>query len=71
LIKTPRDIRILPNWVPAEKRDEVMDEIDLFPRIKVSYQLKIEDDTIEEFTTDDILIVIEITFNLKVKCSTN
>lgn len=55
LVKQPRETRNLPNWVPAEFREEIHNEIDLFPRIKLEQCLTIDDDTVEEMTTDDCL----------------
>jgi hypothetical protein len=60
LVKNPRESRSLPNYVPDDKRAALHDEIDLFPRIKITHKLQIEDDTVEELTTDDFLTVMII-----------
>jgi hypothetical protein len=57
LIKQPRETRNLPNYVPENLRSALHDEIDLFPRLIVTHKLKIEDESVEEMTTDDFLTV--------------
>lgn len=39
-------------------KKSVQEEVDLFPRLKLTTNLKIEDETVDEMTTDDFLIVI-------------
>lgn len=53
----PREQRTLPNYVPEEFKQQLNDEIDLFPRIKVSYTLEIEDETVTDLTNEDFLLV--------------
>lgn len=68
LVKHSREVRTvknisslngvkLPNWIPNEFKEAIHEEIDMFPRLKIEYDLKIDDDTAQEMTSEDYLQV--------------
>ncbi|KAM3136562.1 hypothetical protein pb186bvf_011365 [Paramecium bursaria] len=50
----------IPNWVPEEYKEQILSEIEMFPRLKVEHSITVDDDTIDEFTIED-LILLKIT----------
>ena len=50
----------IPNWVPEEYKEQILSEIEMFPRLKVEHSITVDDDTIDEFTIEDLILVILI-----------
>ncbi|CAD8205461.1 unnamed protein product [Paramecium octaurelia] len=57
LVQKSVDQRVLPNWVPEEFKDQIMNEINMFPQLDIKHEVTVDDESIVEQCNEDIFSI--------------